>query len=82
MNETDYKSPATNHFDEQWNKLSSLEKALCLNYRNQVFSGNKVKAALMNEINAIHEKHEDFHMGCIPCQLAMVQPIEQSKEGA
>jgi hypothetical protein len=71
MNETDYKSPLR-LIENEWDELSSSEKALCLSYKRLLERGVKINPALICEINEIHERHPDFHMGCIPCQIALM----------
>lgn len=66
MQETDYKSPLDEFCNNEWGQLSNYEKALCLNYRRQLLEGIKVKSALILEINEVHRRHPDFHVGCIP----------------
>jgi hypothetical protein len=53
-------------YDEAWMQLAPREKALCLNYKAQIEDGRKVEPVMLLKINDIHEKYEDFHLGCIP----------------
>lgn len=65
MSETDYRSPMSD-YEDVWNRLTSSEKALCLNYKKQQMNGVEVSLSFVAIINDIHEKYDDFHLGCIP----------------
>lgn len=48
---------------EEWNNLSSMEKSLVKAYIRQINNDN-VSFKMVLEINKIHEKYPDFHIGC------------------
>lgn len=77
MNETNYKSPLR-LIENEWDELSSSEKSLCKIYQRQLMSGTKIRPELILAINDIHEKHPEFHMGCIPCELAASESKAES----
>jgi hypothetical protein len=79
MNETDYRSPWP-LFEDEWDVLTSPEKALVLNYGRRLLRGEEVRPALIYAINAIHEKYPAFHMGCIPNDLNLSK--KELSEGA
>ena len=54
------------YLDEEWQKLSGKEKALLLNYRRQLVGGMPISNAMVLRVNDVHDRHPDFHVGCIP----------------
>jgi hypothetical protein len=57
----------TDFLKSEWEKLSSKEKAQCLNYARQLTSNRMApNENMINAITEIYKNHEDFHMGCVP----------------
>lgn len=54
-----------NEISKEFLKLSPTEKSLVMSYINQLLQNNVSKKMII-QINAIHEKYEDFHVGCAP----------------
>jgi hypothetical protein len=54
-----------NSLNTQWEKLNSSEKALINLYIKKLYSGG-VSKKLVIEVNNIHDKYPDFHVGCAP----------------
>lgn len=69
MSETDYKSP-WHLIEDEWEKLTASEKAFCLTYKRLLLKGLKINPALILEMNEIHERYHDFHLGCIPLEIS------------
>jgi hypothetical protein len=65
MNDTNYKSPLS-ILEEEWDLLTPGEKSLCVTYRRLLRANKKASQTLIIEINLIHEKYPDFHLGCMP----------------
>lgn len=63
---TDWTSPMEFYMAEVWDQLEQKEKSVCLNYKRQLVKEMKLSRELMVQINIIHEKYPDFHIGCIP----------------
>lgn len=61
MQETNWK----NEIEAIWYQLTSEEKALIKTYIRQLETEN-VSLKMVSKINRIHQKHPDFHVGCIP----------------
>jgi hypothetical protein len=51
---------------EEWEWLSSKEKATCLSYKMFLDSGKSIPFLISEEMNRIHENNPDFHVGFIP----------------
>lgn len=49
-----------------WEELAPKEKALCVSYKKLLERDKKIHQLMMNQINEIHFKHPEFHMGCVP----------------
>lgn len=77
MNDTNYNSPLR-LIENEWDALNASEKSLCKIYQRQLVSGSKPRPELICAINDIHEKYPDFHMGCIPCELAARKGNDES----
>lgn len=69
MNETDYRSPLE-EWAAEWEKLSPSEKALCVSYRRALLTKTTVPSKLVLAVNEVHIKHPDFHIGCMPREIA------------
>lgn len=65
MKETDYRDPMVILLD-QWEKLSPVEKSLCVSYRRILIYKENASSSLVLLINQIHCKYPDFHIGCMP----------------
>jgi len=62
------------YFKDEWEWLTPKEKATCLSYRNQLGQKETPSLALIEKMNAIHEKNPDFHVVHIPSvPVAMIQ---------
>lgn len=61
----DWRDFIDNFYNEEWQKLDSSEKAVCLNYVKQLKKGNPPRK-MINEISNIYEKYPDFDVSCIP----------------
>lgn len=61
-------------YREEWEKLSSNEKAICMNYEKQLKRDEAPSIKLIKVINEICEKYPDFHFGCLPVEK-MPSPV-------
>ena len=50
----------------EWEKLNSSEKAIVKNYVRMIKKEIKPSNSIIHEVNNIHKKHPDFHVGCVP----------------
>lgn len=65
MQETNLISDLTTDRQQQWDKLTSVEKSLVKIYVSQLKSDN-VSLAMVKEINKIYDKYPDFDVSCAP----------------
>ena len=54
------------YLKDEWDQLSPQEKALCLSYVRNLGLKKEVNNRIISEVNKIHEKHVDFHLGFMP----------------
>lgn len=52
--------------DNPWEEMSSKEKALCMNYKRQIFEKKEIARNMILAMDGIHKKYEGFHIGCVP----------------
>ena len=52
--------------EKAWEELTPKEKALCVSYKKLLERDKKINRLMMDQINEIHFKHPEFHMGCVP----------------
>jgi hypothetical protein len=76
MNDTNYKSPLL-ALEEEWELLTPSEKALCITYRRLLIKGARVSDSLIIQLNLIHQKYPDFHMGCIPSEGELLKTLNE-----
>lgn len=69
MSETNYKSIVGSMNEKEWDRLTPGEKALCVSYKRLLMTDRKVSRSIMHNINKIHLKYPEFHMGCVPSGL-------------
>ena len=55
----------------EFEKLTSSEKAVMFIYRNHLLKNTDVAMirGLIDKVNEIHGKYQNFHIGCVPGQL-------------
>jgi hypothetical protein len=67
-NEEQWNDFVTDFYREEWEKLTKEEQGYMRSYRNHLYKNTKPieMRELMFKVNEIHEKYQDFHIGCIP----------------
>lgn len=80
-NETEWNDFVFNFYQEEWDKLNSQEKSLCLNYNRHFDNEIKISSEMINAVTEIYKKYPDFHNGCIPTKPKKreeIRPMEFS----
>lgn len=65
MQETNLINSQLELLKEEWEKLDSFEKSVMKNYVRMLKNEIKPKNSIILEVNKIHEKFPDFHIGCV-----------------
>lgn len=52
--------------ENEWEWLTPTEKAACLSYQKQLADEKVPSLILIKNMNLIHNKNKDFHVGLIP----------------
>jgi hypothetical protein len=59
-------NPLETFLKEEWEKLNSFEKSVMKNYLRMLKNEIKPSNSIILEVNKIHERFPDFHIGCVP----------------